>query len=661
MPLFKSLLYKNLDIDTYTEQTKNSASYSSLNSASHLSRDMDADINTHMEIISGTETEEYINYGNNASKIADKDSKIHLGKILTNNSTEINTVSVKQFKDKQLNQFNINEYIAHLPEQKIICIFIVWLSGVLLLLLYTITINVFLWLNVRKGNAVNDSCILEVLDICEKEMNINCNIKPVYVNNLRIPALYGIINPRILFPYAFSSNIVQDDIRHIILHELSHFKRKDIAVNWIICALQIIHWWNPLIWYAFKRMRQDAEIACDAMVLSVVGSDKKTNYGHTILKLLGNCKNDIHAAGMASVLERKKQIKRRITMISLFKKGSYKWTLPAIVILLVIAFISLTNPKGFWEKNNDAINRLSGTQAPFNNTQANTPENKTLPVIYAGTIDTAMLTSEEPLDVGIPDSISIYDIDFDKFSGPGGSSLFKGKMMVISDPTKIEVGFAENFENGAREKTSEIAKRNNAVAAINAAGFVNPADEYAIKMPEGLIIHEGRVIHKYYQDRWHRPDMPDTFMNIIGFNNEGKLIVGTYSMSKIEELGIKEAVSCGPPIIIDGKPMINSDGGWGYAPRTAIGQKEDGSVIFLIIDGRSLESIGASLKDLQDIFLKCGAVNAANLDGGASSTMYCNGEVINNPSNANRINGDTDIIDKSEFEAKVSSAFIAKQ
>jgi len=119
----------------------------------------------------------------------------------------------------------------------------------------------------------------------------------------------------------------------------------------------------------------------------------------------------------------------------------------------------------------------------------------------------------------------------------------------------------------------------------------------------------------------------------VAFTKEGMLIVGKHSMAQLKELGIKEGVSFGPPLIVNGKPTITKgDGGWGIAPRTAIGQKETGEVLLLVIDGRSLSSFGATLRDVQDILLKYGAVNAANLDGGSSATMYFNGMVINKPS-----------------------------
>ena len=78
--------------------------------------------------------------------------------------------------------------------------------------------------------------------------------------------------------------------------------------------------------------------------------------------------------------------------------------------------------------------------------------------------------------------------------------------------------------------------------------------------------------------------------------------------------------------------ITRGDGGWGVGPRTAIGQRKDGTVLFLVIDGRQPGySVGATLRDIQNIMYEEGAVIAANLDGGSSSTLYYNGKVINKP------------------------------
>jgi exopolysaccharide biosynthesis protein len=118
-------------------------------------------------------------------------------------------------------------------------------------------------------------------------------------------------------------------------------------------------------------------------------------------------------------------------------------------------------------------------------------------------------------------------------------------------------------------------------------------------------------------------------VNVTAFTKDGKLIVGDHTLNDLKKENVVEAVSFRDSLIINGKTVAVQDEG--LNPRTAIGQKSDGTVIMIVIDGRSGLKPGASLKELQTLLLQEGAVNASNLDGGSSSTMYFNGEVINNP------------------------------
>jgi exopolysaccharide biosynthesis protein len=121
-------------------------------------------------------------------------------------------------------------------------------------------------------------------------------------------------------------------------------------------------------------------------------------------------------------------------------------------------------------------------------------------------------------------------------------------------------------------------------------------------------------------------------VDITAITKKGQLLVGPHSLNDLKKLVVTDAVCFGPELVVNGKGTIQSgDGGWGIAPRTAIGQRMDGSIILLAIDGRTSKSFGASLKDIQNIMLEYGAYNASNLDGGSSTTMYYNGNIINNP------------------------------
>lgn len=213
------------------------------------------------------------------------------------------------------------------------------------------------------------------------------------------------------------------------------------------------------------------------------------------------------------------------------------------------------------------------------------------------------------------DKIEVYDIF---------GSDFKGKMMVVYNPKSIVVGYSSKMPVSG-ETTSSIAKRHGAVAAINGGGFMDKGWVGTGGTPIGFIIHNGEVVY-------NQTGSEDAKQDTAAFTEDGMLIVGMHAIKKLKEYKVKEGISFGPPLIVNGKPTITrGDGGWGIAPRTAIGQRKNGEVLFLTIDGRSPGSLGATLKDIQDILLEHGAVNAVNLDGGSSTTMFFNGQVINKP------------------------------
>lgn len=205
------------------------------------------------------------------------------------------------------------------------------------------------------------------------------------------------------------------------------------------------------------------------------------------------------------------------------------------------------------------------------------------------------------------------------------SNRFVGYLLEIPDPSRIQVATAPDIQERG-DTTSNIAKANDAVAAINGGGFYDPQGTGTGRLPYGFILHNGKYLLGENVG-------PNEKVDFIGFTDKGQLIAGKYSKKKLAKLGAKEGLTFGPPLIINGEKVIkHGDGGWGISPRSAIGQRKDGTVLFLVVDGRQPGySIGATLADMQNIMYKQGAYIAANLDGGSSTTLYYNGKVVNKP------------------------------
>lgn len=205
------------------------------------------------------------------------------------------------------------------------------------------------------------------------------------------------------------------------------------------------------------------------------------------------------------------------------------------------------------------------------------------------------------------------------------SARYVGYILEIPDPRRIQVATAANIQEKG-DTTSNIAKMNGAVAAINGGGFHDPNGTGTGRLPYGFILHDGEYIIG-------KDVGPDEDVDFVGFSKAGNLIAGNYDKTELGDMNAMEGITFGPPLIVDGKKMITEgDGGWGVGPRTAIGQRKDGTVLFLVIDGRQPGySLGATLRDVQDVLYEKGAYIAANLDGGSSSTLYLNGKVVNKP------------------------------
>lgn len=204
---------------------------------------------------------------------------------------------------------------------------------------------------------------------------------------------------------------------------------------------------------------------------------------------------------------------------------------------------------------------------------------------------------------------------------------YSGYLAVIYDASKVKVLPARNQKAGGQTLPT-IAKENNAVVAINASGHYYPNGYANLSVKAlGAVISNGKIESIGPNSGWGG--------GIIGFNKDNVLVLSKGSASEAIEAGIRDAVEFGPFLIVNGVPSkIVGNGGYGVAPRTAIAQRKDGIVLFLVIDGRSFKhSIGISMGDMIELLLRYKAHNAANLDGGGSSAMAVNYKIINKPIN----------------------------
>lgn len=197
---------------------------------------------------------------------------------------------------------------------------------------------------------------------------------------------------------------------------------------------------------------------------------------------------------------------------------------------------------------------------------------------------------------------------------------FDAYMAVIYKPENIHVVHTKYLGYDG-EYLVDMAKREGGIVAINGGGFMDQDGVGSGGQATGIIIKDGKIIQA-----------SSSGSGVIGLTCDNKLYLGYITASEAINMGIRDAIEFGPFLIVNGKKAdIRGNGGYGIHPRSAIGQRKDGIVLFLVIDGRRVDSMGASIRDVMDIMDKYGAYNAANLDGGNSSVLVINDKIVNRP------------------------------
>lgn len=208
-------------------------------------------------------------------------------------------------------------------------------------------------------------------------------------------------------------------------------------------------------------------------------------------------------------------------------------------------------------------------------------------------------------------------IRFESHSG----DTYNAHIMIVRDPSKVYLGTStENFSTSIPgTRIDDQIETDGTIAGVNAGAFFDngTSDPSVGSVPEGLVYSKGVC-------KWTTGSPPNGIKGFAGFNKDNILVVAQDNLSKAqaEELNIRDGCCFGPVLIMNGEinqEAYNSNSGWN--PRTAIGQRKDGAVVFVCIDGRQAGSAGGTYKDVIDIMIEYGVVNACNMDGGSSSIM----------------------------------------
>ena len=242
---------------------------------------------------------------------------------------------------------------------------------------------------------------------------------------------------------------------------------------------------------------------------------------------------------------------------------------------------------------------------------------------YANPYDEEILTKEHEDD--------IYKIIKIEGLGKDGVTKYSGFMAVVYDPANVHLGVsagAGTDDKAFGQILSQISKNNNALVAINAGGFYDPDWRSNGGIPHGTVIKDGKILTDFTRGI--------DSGGLVALTKDNKLLLKRMTAEEAIKAGVRDAVDWGPYLIVNGKNLVKDNVSKWACARTVIGQRKDGIILMLVIDGGQAHSKGITYADSAEIMEKYGAINAANLDGGTSTAMTENNEYINIPFNGER-------------------------
>lgn len=267
-------------------------------------------------------------------------SSIHLPAGSEINSTETYKIPVQpNFNDNTVgNTDNIKVNAKNI-------IAFIWFFGALVMLLWLMYTYISFYKKLQKETYDTNQRLTNIFEKCKKRMGVKRNLCLRVSGIVNTPSLFGVINPKIILPPE-TAKLGDKEIEYVLLHELAHYKRKDVLINLLLLGFQVVHWFNPAMWYCFKCIRQDMEAATDERVLSILEHTEHKDYGRALIAILENFTQPLLAPRLLGMVNDRNSMERRIRMIKMaeiFKRKRNITIIVGIACILVLGGVLLTN------------------------------------------------------------------------------------------------------------------------------------------------------------------------------------------------------------------------------------------------------------------------------------------------------------------------------
>ena len=279
---------------------------------------------------------QFFNFGNLYDLIFHKVNIHKLEEIFSSNNSGNKLYNVGWTQDFTV---SVNRFT---PQILISFLITIWLTGVFIFVVTTIICNYKLKFIKKSVRPPKNSKIEKIFEKCKMELGITTDIILGETDMIQVPMTTGVFKPYVILPVKITGQLSVNEIKYILLHELSHYKSKDVLINYIMCIFQIIYWFNPLIWAAFKQMRTEREIACDISVLKRLDKSDYINYGKMIINFIEKLSYPSYLSVTTNMSGSKQQIKKRIEKIAEFTTESKKLKIKSICIFMIVSCFVLS-------------------------------------------------------------------------------------------------------------------------------------------------------------------------------------------------------------------------------------------------------------------------------------------------------------------------------
>ncbi|MDX8367936.1 M56 family metallopeptidase [Cytobacillus sp. IB215665] len=277
-------------------------------------------------------------------------SQTSTNEVKENNSANEEVSPVKSSNEEKI--VSISPSIQVLP--------MIWIAGATITLLIMLIVNFHFQWRISKMRKCDDRELLTLLEECKEKLKNKSKVKIIYDESTGTPSVVGLFRPKILLNKNMFNRLSNNEKKYVLLHELTHIKRYDILVHWLIIFIQAIHWFNPVIWYSFSAMRKDCEISCDASVLSRLKRAEHLEYGSSLLTVIEQISKTTFIPRSIGISTNHSHMKLRLERITMFKKQSWKWITLSSTLAVGVTL------SGFTTFTNAAANNLIDTYEDLN-------------------------------------------------------------------------------------------------------------------------------------------------------------------------------------------------------------------------------------------------------------------------------------------------------